>query len=148
MPRSAQLPLLPSEQPRSGKELERACARTGRALGLDVRTQVRVGRRIWGPQRYIDVVLSERSLRRSLGVECKYQATAGTAEEKIPATIDDIAAWPIAGIVCFTGPGFSQHMRSFLLASGKAVELADLEDWLRLYFALDFALDAGASATA
>jgi len=28
-------------------------------------------------------------------------------------------------------------MRSFLVASGKAVEFDDLEDWLRLYFALD-----------
>ncbi len=39
--------------------------------------------------------------------------------------------------MCFSGPGFTTNMRSFLLASGKAMELEDLEMWLRLYFALD-----------
>lgn len=124
--------------PSSGAELEQACADLGRALGLEVRRQVAVGRRIWGPRRRIDLVLTDRDQRRSLGVECKFQSRRGTAEEKIAATIEDIAAWPIEGIVCFAGPGFSEHMRSFLLASGKAVELADLETWLRLYFVLDF----------
>ena len=113
------------------------CARLAQTLGLEVRRQVKVGRRIWGPERRIDLVVREPALRRSLGIECKYQGVAGTAEEKIPATIDDIAAWPIDGIVCFHGPGFSTHMRSFLIASGKAVEFEDIADWLRLYFALD-----------
>ena len=83
------------------------------------------------------MVLTEPHLRRSLGIECKWQKSRGTAEEKIPATIEDIDAWPIQGIVCFAGPGFTPNMRSFLLASGKAMELEDLEMWLRLYFALD-----------
>lgn len=125
------------DNPTTGKQLEQACAQLGLYLGLDVRTQVKVGRRIWGPRRRIDLVLSDLGLRRSLGIECKHQNTSGTAEEKIPATIADIEAWPIEGIVCFAGPGFSDHMRSFLVASGKAVEFGDLEDWLRLYFALD-----------
>ena len=132
-PREVQQQLL---EPASGTELERACAELGEQLGLEVRQQLTVGRRIWGARRRIDLVLTDRELRRSLGIECKYQSRKGTAEEKIAGTIEDIAAWPIDGIVCFTGPGFSEHMRSFLLASGKAVELADLETWLRLYFVL------------
>ncbi|MDP6605181.1 MAG: hypothetical protein QF664_02825 [Dehalococcoidia bacterium] len=123
-------------EPSSGSELEDACAELGEALGLEVRRQLYVGRRIWGARRRIDLVLTDRERRRSLGIECKFQSRAGTAEEKIPATIKDIAAWPIDGLVCFTGPGFSTNMESFLLASGKAVELADLETWLRLYFVL------------
>jgi hypothetical protein len=122
--------------PTSGSELERSCAELGEALGLEVRSQLYVGRRIWGARRRIDLVLTDRDQRRSLGIECKYQGSAGTAEEKIPATIEDIRAWPIDGIVCFTGPGFSDNMKAFLVASGKAVELADLETWLRLYFVL------------
>jgi hypothetical protein len=122
--------------PTSGAELEHACARLGEELGLEVRTQLYVGRRIWGARRRIDLVLTDRDQRRSLGIECKYQGSPGTAEEKIPATIEDIRAWPIDGLVCFTGPGFTENMRSFLIASGKAVELADLETWLRLYFVL------------
>ena len=128
---------------RSGKSLEAAVAAIGKGLDLQVRRQVKVARRIWGAKRHIDVVLTETELRRSLGIECKWQGTRGTAEEKIPATIEDIGAWPIQGIVCFAGPGFSPNMRSFLIASGKAVELEDLEMWLRLYFLLDD--DAGAS---
>lgn len=127
-------------RPHDWRSLETAVAETASELGLRVRTQVRVGRRIWGSVRKIDVVVTEPELRRSLGIECKWQSTSGTAERQIPTTIDDIRAWPIEGIVCFAGPGFTGHMRSFLLASGKAVELEDLETWLRLYFALD-ALD-------
>jgi hypothetical protein len=78
-----------------------------------------------------------RETRVRLGIECKYQATTGTAEEKIPTTIQDISAWPIPGIVVFEGKGFSPFMRSFLVASGKAVEFEDLEAWLRLFFGLE-----------
>lgn len=123
-------------EPNSGRSLELAVAAIGRELGLQVRRQVKVGRRIWGAERHIDVVMTETELRRSLGIECKWQKGRGTAEERIHAQIEDIRAWPIDGIVCFAGPGFSPNMRSFLLASGKAVDLEDLETWLRLYFSL------------
>ena len=120
----------------SGGDLEGKVAALGRALGLEVKGQVRVGRRLWGAERFIDVVLTNPLDRRRLGVECKFQGGPGSAEEKIPTTIQDIAAWPIAGIVVFGGEGFSPHMRSFLISSGKAVALEDLEPWLRLYFGL------------
>lgn len=126
-----------SEAVSSGDALVKAVAALAVGLGLEPREQVRVGRRIWGAERRIDVVLTHPVQRRRLGVECKYQGKIGTAEEKIPTTIQDIAAWPIDGIVVFAGEGFSGNMRSFLLASGKAVEFADLEPWLRLYFGLE-----------
>lgn len=123
-------------EPTSWQEMVAACAQVARDLGLDVETEVYVGRRIWGARRRIDLVVTDLGERRSLGIEVKYQSSRGSAEEKIPSTIDDIAAWPIQGIVVFHGPGFSGHMRSFLSASGKAVELSELETWLRLYFVL------------
>ncbi len=123
-------------EPTSWQGLTAACAEVARELGLDVETEVYVGRRIWGARRRIDIVVTDRVQRRSLGIEVKYQRSSGSAEEKIPSTIEDIRAWPIPGIVCFYGPGFSANMRAFLLSSGKAVELADLETWLRLYFVL------------
>lgn len=107
------------------------------SLGLLAREQFRCGRRIWGAERRIDVVLTNPTDRKRLGVECKYQGQQGSAEEKVPTTIQDIDAWPIQGIVVFTGDGFSTLMRSFLIASGKAVEFQDLEPWLRLFFGLD-----------
>jgi len=121
----------------SAKALEDAVAEVGRRLGLTVRRQVRVGRRIWGAERRIDVVLSDRVTRKSIGLECKAQSAKGTAEEKIPATIADIGSWPIRGLVVFDGKGFSANMRSYLHSTGTAVELEDLEAWLRLYFGFE-----------
>src|SRR5690349_16776374 len=120
----------------SGDELAKAVAQLGRSLGLEALEQVRVARRIWGAVRFIDVVLIQPGVRKTLGLECKYQGTTGTAEEKIPATIQDIAAWPIPGLVVFAGEGFTDNMRSFLISTGKAVEFADLAPWLRLFFGL------------
>lgn len=120
----------------SGSDLEKKVVQLGLDLGLAVESQVSVGRRIWGARRRIDVVLKHSETRVSLGVECKYQGSSGSAEEKIPATIDDIRAWPIRGIVVFSGNGFSDNIRAYLLSTGKAVELCDLRKWLELYFGL------------
>ena len=121
---------------KSGAELEAAVREVGRSLGLETRRQVKVGRRLWGAERHIDVVATLIESGRSLGLECKYQGVGGSAEEKIPATIQDITAWPIPGLVVFAGGGFSDNMRSYLHSTGKAVALEDLEAWLRLFFGL------------
>jgi hypothetical protein len=120
----------------SGAELVQEVKRLALDLHLEGREQFRVARRLWGAERRIDVVLRNPANGKTLGVECKYQEVAGTAEEKIPTTIQDIAAWPIDGIVVFAGPGFTTNMKSYLLSTGKAVEFIDLEPWLRLYFGL------------
>jgi len=120
----------------NGNQLRDAVAVIGRELGLDADIEVKVGRRIWGAKRSIDVVLKDPKTRVSLGIECKYQGTKGSAEEKIPATIEDIKAWPIRGIVVYSGEGFSSNMQSYLLSTGMAVELCDVKKWLELYFGL------------
>ncbi|MFA4944687.1 MAG: PD-(D/E)XK nuclease superfamily protein [Lentisphaeria bacterium] len=122
----------------NGAGLTKAVVQLGKNLKLETSEQVRVARRIWGAKRHIDVVLTDPQTRKTLGIECKYQAGTGTAEEKIPSTIQDIAAWPIEGLVVFAGKGFTENMKSFLIATGKAVELEELEPWLRLYFGLPF----------
>lgn len=120
----------------NGNQLRDAVAAIGAELGLDADIEVVVGRRIWGAKRNIDVVLKDPTTRVSLGLECKYQGSKGSAEEKIPATIEDIRAWPIRGIVVYSGEGFSANIKSYLLSTGMAVELCDLEKWLELYFGL------------
>jgi hypothetical protein len=120
----------------NGDELVRAVADLARSLGLESKQQVRVARRIWGAIRHIDVVITHPQTRKTLGIECKYQSVPGTAEEKIPSVIDDIAAWPIPGLVVFAGNGFTQNMKFFLISTGKAVELAELNPWLCLFFGL------------
>src|SRR4030095_2330765 len=120
----------------SGDQLAKVVAELGLELGLEVKQQVKVARRIWGAERRIDVVLIAPQSRKTLGIECKYQGGGGSAEEKIPATIQDIKAWPIPGIVVFSGEGFTQNMRSYLISTGSAVQLADLKPWLCLFFGL------------
>ena len=120
----------------NGDDLVKMVAELARELGLEYREQVRVARRIWGAIRHIDVVITHPQTRKTLGVECKFQGVTGTAEEKIPAIINDIAAWPIPGLVVFAGAGFTENMKLFLISTGKAVEFPDLEPWLRLFFGL------------
>ncbi len=120
----------------NGDGLAKAVVQLGRELGLEAIEQVRVARRIWGAERYIDVVLTHPQSRKTLGVECKFQAVRGTAEEKIPATIKDIEAWPIPGIVVFAGEGFTENMRCFLISTGRAVEFEEVAPWLCLFFGL------------
>jgi hypothetical protein len=120
----------------NGDELVQEVVKIAKKLGLETKEQFHVARRIWGANRKIDVVLIESKSRKTLGVECKYQSGGGSAEEKIPATIQDIVAWPIPGIVVFAGEGITDNMKSFLISSGKAVELDELEPWLRLFFGL------------
>jgi hypothetical protein len=123
---------------RSGNELVQAVAAIASDLLLDPSFQVKVGRRIWGAVRRIDVIVRDPLTRHALGIECKYQGGGGSAEEKIPATVQDIAAWPIPGIVVISGEGFTANMRSYLYSTGKAVDLEDLEMWLRLFFGFEF----------
>ena len=123
--------------PNNGRDLEDEVARIAKSLGLRVRPQVEVARRIWGARRRIDMVLTDPSTRKMLGLECKFQGVGGTAEEKLPGTVQDIAAWPIPGLVVFAGAGFTENMKAFLHSTGKAVELEDLEPWLRLFFGMD-----------
>jgi len=120
----------------SGSDLEQQVASLADRLGLRVGRQIRVGRRLWGAERRIDLVLRHPDSGRSLGIECKYQGVSGSAEEKIPATIQDISAWPIPGVVVFGGEGFSENMRAYLHSTGKAVAHEDLHGWLTLFFGL------------
>ncbi|MBY0371689.1 hypothetical protein K2X33_13465 [bacterium] len=121
---------------KAGSSLEETVALIGEKLGLRVDSQVKAGRRLWGQERHIDIVLTQAGTGKKLGIECKFQAKSGTAQEKIPSTILDIQAWPIQGIVVFSGDGFTANMENYLHSTGKAVALEDLENWLRLYFSL------------
>lgn len=121
----------------SGEELCKSVCQLGTKLGLEVREQFKVARRLWGAERRIDVILKDPKTTKTLGVECKFQSVLGTAEEKIPSIIQDIEAWPIDGLVVFSGAGFTTNMKSFLISTGKAIELSDLEPWLRLFFGLE-----------
>src|SRR5207247_746354 len=52
----------------NGGELSRAVVQLGQELGLEALSEVRVARRIWGAERYIDVILIHPQTRKTLGL--------------------------------------------------------------------------------
>ena len=50
-------------------------------------------------------------------MECKFQDTTGTVDEKIPYALDDLKALPMAGCIAYAGKGFSEGVVHMLKAS-------------------------------
>lgn len=122
--------------PRSHQDLCNFIVDLATALQLNVRENYRLGRRIWGATRSIDIIISNPKNTQSLGIECKYQYHRGSIQDKILATLQDIDTWPINGLLIWYGPGFSQHFKAYLDSTGHALNLIDLPPWLHLYFNL------------
>lgn len=76
--------------------------------GLTVYREVSLGKSIIGKNRKVDILAVETLTNKALGIECKYQETAGTADEKIPYTLDDLEAMHVPAFVCYAGDGFSR----------------------------------------
>jgi|GEM_PF-878324 len=85
--------------------------------GLVVYREVHLGKSIIGKNRRVDILALHPESTRALAIECKYQATAGTADEKIPYTLDDLAALHIPAFAVYAGEGFSQGVLHLLRAS-------------------------------
>lgn len=84
--------------------------------GLKVYDEVYLGTSIIGKQRRVDLlVLSPDG--KALAVECKYQDSSGTADEKIPYALSDMAAQRIPGVIVYAGTGFSEGVLHLLQGS-------------------------------
>lgn len=86
------------------------------ARGLTVYEEVQLGTSIIGKQRRIDLFVVGPD-QRALVVECKYQDSAGTADEKIPYALNDMAALRIPGVLVYAGAGFSPGVLHLLQGS-------------------------------
>jgi hypothetical protein len=88
------------------------------ARGVDLYDEVTVGTSILGKPRRIDVLAVERGeRRRALAIECKYQDSLGTADEKIPYALRDLEALRMPAVVVYAGSGFSEGVLYLLKAS-------------------------------
>lgn len=85
--------------------------------GLKVYREVTVGKSIIGKNRRVDLLLVDEVQNRALAIECKFQDTQGTADEKIPYTLDDMRALPMGGCVAYAGVGFSSGVLHMLQSS-------------------------------
>jgi hypothetical protein len=86
------------------------------ARGLEVYEEVQLGTSIIGKQRRIDLLVIGPE-RQALVVECKYQDSAGTADEKIPYALDDMATLRLPAVLVYAGSGFSPGVLHLLQGS-------------------------------
>src|SRR5262249_26000281 len=85
--------------------------------GIQVYEEVNVGTSIIGKQRRVDLFVLQPTERRAIALECKYQDTAGTADEKIPYTLQDLAALRMPAALAYAGFGFSVGVLPLLQSS-------------------------------
>ena len=90
------------------------------ARGLKVYREIHVGKTIIGKNRRIDVFVVCEPTNQAFAIECKFQDSEGTVDEKIPYALDDLRALPMAGCIAYAGTGFSQGVRYMLEASPHA----------------------------
>ena len=88
--------------------------------GLKVYREIRVGKSIIGKNRCIDVFCVREVDSRAFAIECKFQDSPGTVDEKIPYALDDLAALPMAGCIAYAGTGFSEGVLHMLGAAPRA----------------------------
>ena len=90
------------------------------ARGLRVYREIRVGKSIIGKNRCIDVFCVSDGDNQAFAIECKFQDSPGTVDEKIPYALDDLAALPMAGCIAYAGKGFSEGVLHMLGAAPRA----------------------------
>ena len=86
-------------------------------FGLLVYTEISLGKTIIGKDRKIDVFVVRSSDQRAIALECKYQDSQGTTDEKIPYALEDLAALWLPGCLVYAGGGWSAGILHTLAAS-------------------------------
>lgn len=87
------------------------------ARGLHIYEEVNVGTSVIGKQRRADLFLHVPATGDAMVLECKYQDSSGTADEKIPYALQDLAALRMPGAVAYAGRGFSDGVLHLLQSS-------------------------------
>lgn len=88
--------------------------------GLVVYREVSLGKTIIGKNRRVDILALHEESGRALAIECKLQEVQGTADEKIPYALQDLAAMHIPAFVVYAGKGFSEGVLHLLEGSALA----------------------------
>src|SRR6185436_10399108 len=95
-------------------------ARRFESRGLKAYREVRVGKTIIAKNRCIDILCVGDNGLKAFAIECKFQDSQGTVDEKIPYALDDLQALPMAGCIAYAGRGFSAGVQHMLEASPHA----------------------------
>ena len=87
------------------------------ARNLKVYREIKVGKTIIGKNRCIDIFCVSDATQKAFAIECKFQDSQGTVDEKIPYALEDLKALPMAGCIAYAGQGFSAGVLHMLAAS-------------------------------
>ncbi len=85
--------------------------------GLVVYVEVSLGKTVIGKDRCIDVFVVRPDDRKAIAIECKYQDSLGTVDEKIPYALQDLEALWVPGVLVYAGKGWSRGVMHTLEAS-------------------------------
>ncbi len=111
-------------------------------FGLEVFVEVHLGKTIIGKNRRLDLLVLREADQVAFGLECKFQASSGTTDEKVPYALADLDAMWIEGALVYGGAGWSSGVLHTLQAARRAVRcepgdgLARTPDTLELDHAL------------
>lgn len=111
--------------------------------GLRVYDEVHLGTSIIGKRRRIDLFLHVAETNQVLALECKYQDSSGTADEKIPYALEDLAALRVPACIVYAGGGFSAGVLHLLQGSPMAAYCLPGDELERVARPHTGSLDAG-----
>ncbi|HEX3772837.1 MAG TPA: PD-(D/E)XK nuclease superfamily protein [Polyangiaceae bacterium] len=84
------------------------------ARGVTVYREVSLGKTIIGKNRHVDIFVLHQDSGSALAIECKYQDSVGTVDEKIPYAIQDMQAMGMPVCLAYAGSGFSDGILHML----------------------------------
>lgn len=111
--------------------------------GLHIYEEVCVGTSIIGKQRRIDLFVHVPATNQALALECKYQDSSGTADEKIPYALDDLRALRMPAAIAYAGSGFSEGVLHLLQSSELAAYCLPDESFLPIARRQGDGIDSG-----
>lgn len=82
--------------------------------GLVAYREVSLGKTIIGKNRHVDIFVVHPATGNALAIECKYQDSMGTVDEKIPYAIQDMQAMGMPVCLTYAGNGFSEGILHML----------------------------------
>lgn len=89
--------------------------------------QVNVGTNIYGNRRTVDFILYHpRRWPNCLVLQCKWQTSSGSVDEKYPFEVECIAQGRFETIIVLDGGGYSRGARQWLLAQRGKRNLVDV----------------------
>lgn len=88
--------------------------------GIHLYEEVSLGTSIIGKQRRVDLLVVVPSTGEALALECKYQDSSGTTDEKIPYALADLEAMRVPAVIAYAGSGWSEGVLHLLQSSSRA----------------------------